>query len=192
MPTGTRIKDIRKQKGLTQKQLGDMCGIADSNIRKYENGYQNPKIETLQKIATALGEPLSIFIDDELFDATTDDEENGTNHVIEILKKRTREIAENVALTKDEKVKILDDLITTHKLIIQENIDHVTVAKKQLLNFYFDELNMNGMDKALEHVEMLTKIPDYREDTIKDMQILEQESNKEPEPPYKDGPELEM
>lgn len=192
MPTGTRIKDIRKQKGLTQKQLGDMCGIADSNIRKYENGYQNPKIETLQKIATALGEPLSIFIDDELFDATTDDEENGTNHVIEILKKRTREIAENVALTKDEKVKILDDLITTHKLIIQENIDHVTVAKKQLLNFYFDELNMNGRDKALEHVEMLTKIPDYREDTIKDMQILEQESNKEPEPPYKDGPELEM
>ena len=192
MPTGTRIKDIRKQKGLTQKQLGDMCGIADSNIRKYENGYQNPKIETLQKIATALGEPLSIFIDDELFDATTDDEENGTNHVIEILKKRTREIAENDALTKDEKVKILDDLITTHKLIIQENIDHVTVAKKQLLNFYFDELNMNGRDKALEHVEMLTKIPDYREDTIKDMQILEQESNKEPEPPYKDGPELEM
>ena len=169
-----------------------MCGMADTAIRRYENGNANPKIETLQKIATALGEPLSIFIDDELFDATTDDEGNGTNHVIEILKKRTREIAENVALTKDEKVKILDDLITTHKLIIQENIDHVTVAKKQLLNFYFDELNMNGRDKALEHVEMLTKIPDYREDTIKDMQILEQESNKEPEPPYKDGPELEM
>ena len=38
MPTGTKIKEIRKQKGLTQKQLGDLCGIADSNIRKYENG----------------------------------------------------------------------------------------------------------------------------------------------------------
>ena len=48
MPTGTKIKEIRKQKGLTQKQLGDLCGIADSNIRKYENGKQNPKIETLQ------------------------------------------------------------------------------------------------------------------------------------------------
>lgn len=55
MPTGTKIKEIRKQKGLTQKQLGDLCGIADSNIRKYENGKQNPKIETLQKIADALG-----------------------------------------------------------------------------------------------------------------------------------------
>lgn len=62
MPTGTRIKEIRKQKGLTQKQLGDMCGIADSNIRKYENGYQNPKIETLQKIADALGVPITELI----------------------------------------------------------------------------------------------------------------------------------
>jgi len=55
MPTGTKIKEIRKRKGLTQKQLGDLCGIADANIRKYENGKQNPKIETLQKIADALG-----------------------------------------------------------------------------------------------------------------------------------------
>ena len=63
MPTGTKIKEIRKQKGLTQKQLGDLCGIADSNIRKYENGKQNPKIETLQKIATALECDLSDLMD---------------------------------------------------------------------------------------------------------------------------------
>ena len=55
MPTGTKIKEIRKQKGLTQKQLGDLCGMADSAIRRYENGNANPKIETLQKIADALG-----------------------------------------------------------------------------------------------------------------------------------------
>ncbi len=63
MPTGTKIKEIRKQKGLTQKQLGDLCGIADSNIRKYENGKQNPKIETLLKIATALECDLSDLMD---------------------------------------------------------------------------------------------------------------------------------
>ena len=33
---GQKIRQIRIEKGLTQKQLGDMCGIADSNIRKYE------------------------------------------------------------------------------------------------------------------------------------------------------------
>ena len=64
MPTATMIKKIRKEKGLTQKQLGDLCGIADSNIRKYENGKQFPKMETLQKIASALGVSLIELIDE--------------------------------------------------------------------------------------------------------------------------------
>lgn len=72
MPTGTKIKEIRKQKGLTQKQLGDLCGIADSNIRKYENGKQNPKIETLQKIADALGCDILDLMEIEVEPITTD------------------------------------------------------------------------------------------------------------------------
>lgn len=63
MPTGTKIKEIRQRKGLTQKQLGDLCGMADSAIRRYENGNANPKIETLQKIADALGCDLSELMD---------------------------------------------------------------------------------------------------------------------------------
>ena len=55
--TGDMIRKCRTEKGLTQKKLGELCGIADSNIRKYESGNQNPKIETLQKIADALDIP---------------------------------------------------------------------------------------------------------------------------------------
>ncbi|MCD7894581.1 MAG: helix-turn-helix domain-containing protein [Erysipelotrichaceae bacterium] len=51
---GINIRKYRKERGLSQKKLGDLCGITDSNIRKYELGKQNPKIETLQKIAEAL------------------------------------------------------------------------------------------------------------------------------------------
>ena len=29
------IKRIRKEKGLTQKKLGELCGIDEANIRKY-------------------------------------------------------------------------------------------------------------------------------------------------------------
>ena len=54
MSIGLKIKEFRKKRGLTQKQLGSRCGIADSNIRKYESGIQRPKIETLRKIADAL------------------------------------------------------------------------------------------------------------------------------------------
>ena len=50
MSIGLKIKEFRKKRGLTQKQLGSRCGIADSNIRKYESGIQRPKIETLRKL----------------------------------------------------------------------------------------------------------------------------------------------
>ena len=53
--TGSEIRRIRLEKGLTQKQLGDLCGMADSAIRKYESGKIVPKIDTLKKIAAALG-----------------------------------------------------------------------------------------------------------------------------------------
>lgn len=54
MTTGSKIKELRLKKGLTQKQLSEKCGMYESQIRKYENGNANPKLETLQKIADAL------------------------------------------------------------------------------------------------------------------------------------------
>lgn len=55
MTVGERIRVARKAKGLTQKQLGEACGIAEPTIRRYELGKLNPKYETLQKIAKPLG-----------------------------------------------------------------------------------------------------------------------------------------
>ena len=55
MTIGERIKKIRLEKGMTQKEVAEKCGLFDSTIRKYESGRQNPKIETVEKIANALG-----------------------------------------------------------------------------------------------------------------------------------------
>lgn len=54
MTTGQLIRHYRKKRGLTQKQLGDKCGMADSAIRRYESDRGNPTIETLAKLADAL------------------------------------------------------------------------------------------------------------------------------------------
>lgn len=59
MLKGERIKEIRKKRNLTQKQLGELSGIAESTIRSYELGRLNPKYETLEKIAKALKVPVS-------------------------------------------------------------------------------------------------------------------------------------
>ena len=55
MPVGDRIRAIRTERGLTQKELGDLCGMADSAIRRYESNRGNPTQKTLLKIAKALG-----------------------------------------------------------------------------------------------------------------------------------------
>lgn len=55
MLIGDNIRRLRKERGITQKKLGELCGIAEPNIRKYESGKQNPKLETIEKIASALG-----------------------------------------------------------------------------------------------------------------------------------------
>lgn len=58
MTVGENIKRIRKEKGLTQKKLGELCGINEVQIRQYESGKANPKIETIDKIASALEVPI--------------------------------------------------------------------------------------------------------------------------------------
>lgn len=62
MTVGEKIQAIRKEKGLTQEELGKRCGMEDSAIRRYELGKANPKIETLQKVSIALGIPIERLI----------------------------------------------------------------------------------------------------------------------------------
>ena len=49
-----KIKNFRKAKNLSQKELSERSGINLSIIKKYETGYRNPKPEQLIKIANAL------------------------------------------------------------------------------------------------------------------------------------------
>ena len=51
---GENIKRIRKEKGLTQKQLAEMLGVTQQMIGTYENNKRTPKLDTALKIAKAL------------------------------------------------------------------------------------------------------------------------------------------
>lgn len=48
---GTRLKDLRLQKRLTQQQLGDIIHVSKVSISGYERGERNPDTDTLQDIA---------------------------------------------------------------------------------------------------------------------------------------------
>ena len=43
---GEFICNLRKEKGLTQKQIGDILGITDNSISKWERGFKTKREST--------------------------------------------------------------------------------------------------------------------------------------------------
>lgn len=50
-----KLANLRAQKGLTQRQLGEMAGVAWSMISKYESGQSKPRLKVLMRLGDALG-----------------------------------------------------------------------------------------------------------------------------------------
>ena len=50
---GARLKELRKQKGLTQKELANQLDIRFSQLNKYECGMHIPPIERLIQLSGA-------------------------------------------------------------------------------------------------------------------------------------------
>lgn len=55
----------RNEKDITQKELSEMTGIAQGDISKIENGNANPSINTLKRLAKALGKNLKISFEEQ-------------------------------------------------------------------------------------------------------------------------------
>jgi DNA-binding XRE family transcriptional regulator len=51
---GNMIKTVRKERKLTQEQLGDLIGVQKSQISKLERNTKNVTIETILKVFKAL------------------------------------------------------------------------------------------------------------------------------------------
>ena len=49
-----KINEIRKYEKMTQKQLAEKIKLSERQINRIENDKSNPKMNTLEKIATAL------------------------------------------------------------------------------------------------------------------------------------------
>jgi DNA-binding XRE family transcriptional regulator len=64
MSIGTRVMQIRNQKGISQRELSQRSGLAGSYLSRIENRHLEPRPKTLRKIAEALGVPLAEFFRD--------------------------------------------------------------------------------------------------------------------------------
>ena len=150
------IKYYRKKAKMSQGVLAKLADVSLMSIRRYEtegNDNREPNFVTLSKIAEALGVSIIELANEEVKDYP------------DFLKERVREISR--ARIDDYVENLTDDkkrLIDNYDELMGDVHDYYsyTIKKRKKIIEYFSLLNDKGQDKAIEHVEMLTKIPEYR------------------------------
>lgn len=58
MDLGDKIKELRKQKGMTQADLGLAVGVCYQSISDWEHKRYNPSYDNISELERVLGEPL--------------------------------------------------------------------------------------------------------------------------------------
>lgn len=59
---GERLKKARKERGLSQKELGEAIKLSDKAVSSYEVGRAAPTVDTLKEISRLTYKPISYFV----------------------------------------------------------------------------------------------------------------------------------
>lgn len=60
---GEAVRQARKEKHLTQEQLGKLVGVQKAQISKIENSVKNARLETIMKVFEALGAKVNFNVE---------------------------------------------------------------------------------------------------------------------------------
>lgn len=162
MTIGERLRALRKEAGLTQKELGERLGVSASMIGQYETNLRNPKFETLEKICDVLNVSMSEFIDMSALSPSL----NSVFTLYETLKSIRNKCPDSsgsipISPNEREQIKQLLDLMNN----IPKEMESSTFFKDAVRNSYFslyEKLNFLGKCIAVEMLTELSKDPKYR------------------------------
>lgn len=121
MSVGENIKILRKNNGLSQKQLADKVELSEITIRRYEKGINKPSVEVIYKLAEALEVSVYQIIGEQYESAVKDfsDLYDETEKELELKK-------ESYPNTLDEKSRIkelVDFMLITTRVMNSQLID---------------------------------------------------------------------
>ena len=152
MNIGENIKKYRKEKGMTQEELAQYCGLSKNGLWNYENNRREPTIDVLIKISDALEVSLFDILGDKIdkkqvallvnyLNKTNEEMRNTYEKQIEINKKiNSCYVKENKALkdykdTLENKMKWLIDepigifqAIILYMGLINENMNDIKIS----------------------------------------------------------------
>lgn len=72
---GHRIRQARKELGLSQSELARLADIGEQNIGRWERGHHRPELDSLARLADVLQKPVDYFYVDDLTDEERDAQE---------------------------------------------------------------------------------------------------------------------
>lgn len=100
--TGEKLKKLRKQKGLTQKNVADHLGLHSNSISMYEKGNRKISIENIEKLSQLFGVSTDYLIseNDITLEGNTDKKEHDMA-LSDLLDNKFDKL--NEALMEDEK-----------------------------------------------------------------------------------------
>lgn len=143
MTFGENIKRVRKEKGISQRVLGERLGVTQQTVAQYEKIQELPKFETIRRIATALEVPIGNLVED-------------------WSKIPPNEIAKDISNMASSAIKDSEKAINNISKAFQKTAILKRPTKDELLVYHYSHLNDTGKSEAVRQVEMLTKIPEYR------------------------------
>ncbi len=95
---GKFIAELRRNKSMTQQQLGDLLGVTNKTVSRWENGNYMPDIETLQLLSKTFHVSINEILSGELLDEA-DFRKKADENIIAFSK--------NIAFTVNERSKYL-------------------------------------------------------------------------------------
>mgnify|MGYP002515902724 CR=1 FL=1 len=120
MTLGQKLKEIRKNFGLSQEDLADMMHVSRQAITKWENDNGMPDVSNLQELSKIFGITVDYFLDNEKqlpalsmrIELNKDDYKNQISMYSEVLKKYFKD-CEIYILVRNKKMNFIDTLIDT-------------------------------------------------------------------------------
>lgn len=83
--TGRTIKQLRQEKGLNQKEFGDMINLSQTSVAHYEAGTREPNIETLKNISKVFSESIDVIVGNQIVDKKANKKYENTTELIDDL-----------------------------------------------------------------------------------------------------------
>ena len=137
---GERIRRARKNKGLSQEELGNLIGVHGNTVSAWENGVFLPKILIMQKLAQALDIPEKDLLTDPPDDSWMLEIKISNKEVIDMTQ---CEYISNLNLQKNYAALTLGGIyeIFEDDAKFQDFIDHLVRARTKILRLGEDWCN---------------------------------------------------